>query len=72
MLEDKVHPVVPPCWEAVLDRHVLVAGGPLDGHVVKWHAGLDRLVMADMSGYYELTDGGNFAVWKGGGQDGQR
>jgi hypothetical protein len=64
-IQDQVVPAIPACWETVLDRYVLLVGGPMSEGVSTWPHGLERLVMSnDGTGYYRLSDGGHFGQWE--------
>ena len=50
---------------------VVLVGGPLDMQIAEWHSGIERLVMRDVAGWYELTrESGSFAEWKEGSDGG--
>lgn len=55
---------IPPCWETVLQKHVLLVDGPMAGNVVPWFHKMEALVIDGLAGRYGLSTGGHFGVWE--------
>lgn len=71
-VRERVEPVVPPVWETVLEKYVLLVDGPMNSSVLPWPSGVKRFVISGVpDGYYVLSEGEHFGVWNEASDEGE-